>query len=36
MSELCAALEAELGVLRILGRAALTAHLESALRKLFE
>src|SRR5262245_7322170 len=36
MPELRAALEAEFGVLRILGRAASTAHLEPALRKLFQ
>src|SRR6266542_1367412 len=36
MPELRAALEAEPGVLRILGRAAPTPHLRPALRKLFE
>jgi hypothetical protein len=36
MPQLRAALEAEPGVLRILSRAAPTAHLQPALRKLFE
>src|SRR5262249_3155176 len=36
MPELRAALEAEPGMLRILGRAAPTPHLQPALRKLFE